>query len=247
MGAILNGISLLGYRSYGSTFLSFSDYLKPSIRMAAMLDLPVTYLFTHDSISIGEDGATHQPVEQLVSLRATPNLEVFRPCDANEVIGAYKAILKKKSGPSVISLSKTTLPILSTTRSSGVEKGGYVVRDNKRKLDGILIATGEEVHQAIEVANLLEVKGLDLRVVSMPSIERFLEQEEEYIESVIPVGVKKVVIEAASSLSWNRVVYNPKYLITLDNFGSSGKREDIYTKYGFDIISLEEKIENLMK
>ncbi len=247
MGAILNGISLLGYRSYGSTFLSFSDYLKPSIRMAAMLDLPVTYLFTHDSISIGEDGTTHQPVEQLVSLRATPNLEVFRPCDANEVIGAYKAVLKKKSGPSVISLSKTTLPILSTTSSSGVAKGGYVVRENKRKLDGILIATGEEVHQAIEVANLLEVKGFDVRVVSMPSIERFLEQEEEYIESVIPVGVKKIVIEAASSMSWNRIVYHPKYLITLDSFGSSGKREDVYTKYGFDIASLEEKIENLLK
>ena len=247
MGAIINGISLVGYRTYASTFLAFSDYMKPSIRMAALLNLPVTYIFTHDSISIGEDGVTHQPVEQLVSLRSTPNLEVFRPCDANEVIGVYKTIMKKKCGPSVISLSKTTLPILDTTSSSGVEKGAYIVKQESRKLDGILIATGEEVHQAIEVSKRLNTKGIDVRVVSMPSIKRFLEQDSSFIDEVLPVGVKKIVIEAASSLSWNRLIYNPKYLITLDTFGMSGSREEVYKKYGFDIESLEEKIENLLK
>ena len=247
MGSILNGLAIIGYRVYGSTFLSFSNYLTPAIRMAALLNLPVTYIFTHDSISLGEDGPTHQPIEQLTALRSMPNLEVFRPADANEVIGTYKTIMRKKQGPAVISLSKTILPILETTNSNEIEKGGYIVKNCNRQLDGIIIATGEEVHLAIEVANRLSIKGIDIRVVSMPSIERFLNNDKEYIDQIIPVGVKKVVIEAASSLSWNRIIFNPKFLITLDRFGSSGKRKDVYKKYGFDVESLEEKIENLLK
>lgn len=247
MAAIVNGISLVGFRSYASTFLAFSDYMRPAMRLAAILNLPVTYIFTHDSISIGSDGVTHQPVEQLTSLRAMPNLEVFRPCDANEVIGTYKTIMKKKNGPSVISLSKTKLPILETTSSSGVEKGAYIVKDEQRKLDGIIISSGEEVHQAIEVSKRLNTKGIDVRVVSMPSIKRFLDQEDSYKEEILPVGIKKIVIEAGSSLSWNRLIFNKKYLITLDTFGDSGSRDELYEKYGFDIKSLEEKIENLLK
>lgn len=247
MGAILNGLALCGYHPYGATFLSFSDYLKPSIRMSAMMDLPVTYIFTHDSISVGPDGATHQPVEQLVSLRATPNLEVFRPADANEVIGVYRAIFEKESGPSVIALSRNTLPILETTKINDVSKGGYTVFDPERKLSGILIATGEEVHLAIEVAKRLKTKGMDVRVVSMPCIKRFEEQDQEYIDSVLPVEVRKIVIEAASSMSWNRIVFNKKYLITLDEYGTSGPKDDVYKKYGFDVDSLEEKVENLLK
>lgn len=247
MAAIVNGISLVGFRSYASTFLAFSDYMRPAMRLAAILNLPVTYIFTHDSISIGSDGVTHQPVEQLTSLRAMPNLEVFRPCDANEVIGTYKTIMKKKNGPSVISLSKTKLPILETTSSSGVEKGAYIVKDEQRKLDGIIISSGEEVHQAIEVSKRLNTKGIDVRVVSMPSIKRFLDQEDSYKEEILPVGIKKIVIEAGSSLSWNRLIFNKKYLITLDTFGDSGSRDELYEKYGFDIESLEEKIENLLK
>lgn len=245
--AIVNGIASIGYRPYLSTFLVFSDYMKPAIRMSAMLDLPVTYIFTHDSISIGGDGITHQPIEQLTSLRSTPNLEVFRPCDVNEVVGAYKTIMKKTHGPSVISLSKSKLPILDTTSSSGVELGAYIVKQESRKLDGIIISTGEEVHQAIEVSKRLNSKGLDIRVVSMPSIKRFLEQDDSYKEEIIPVGIKKIVIEAASSMSWNRLIFNPKYIITLDEFGSSGTKEEVYEKYGFDVDSLEEKIENLLK
>lgn len=247
MAAIINGISLVGFRSYASTFLAFSDYMRPAMRIASILNLPVTYIFTHDSISIGSDGATHQPVEQLTSLRAMPNLEVFRPCDANEVIGTYKTIMKKKTGPSVISLSKTKLPILETTSSSGVEKGAYIVKNEQRKLDGIIISSGEEVHQAIEVSKRLNTKGIDVRVVSMPSIKRFLDQEDAYKEEILPVGIKKIVIEAGSSLSWNRLIFNKKYLITLDTFGDSGSKDELYEKYGFDIESLEEKIENLLK
>lgn len=247
MGAILNGLALSGFRVYGSTFLSFSDYMKPAIRMAAMMKLPVMYIFTHDSISVGEDGPTHQPVEQLLGLRSIPNLEVFRPADANEVIGSYKTISEMSSGPSVITLSRNKLPILETTNVVGVSHGGYVVFDTERKPSGIVIATGEEVHQAIEVAKRLLVKGIAIRVVSMPNLNRFLKQDEEYIESVLPVEVRKIVVEAGSSFSWNRLIFNDKYLITLDTFGASGKKDDVYKKFGFDVDSLEEKIENLLK
>lgn len=247
MGAILNGLALNGFRPYGSTFLSFSDYMRPSIRLAAMMDLPITYIFTHDSISVGEDGPTHQPVEQLLSLRCIPNVDVFRPADANEVIGSYRAIMKKPSGPAVLALSRNKLPILETTKANDVENGGYVVYDPERKANGILISTGEEVHLAIEVAKRLKVKGIDIRVVSMPNLNRFLKQSPEYIDEILPVEIRKIVIETGSSFAWNRLIFNDKYLITLDQFGASGKKEDVYKKFGFDLDSLEEKIENLLK
>lgn len=247
MGSIVNGLALCGFRPYCSTFLSFSDYMRPSIRMAAMMKLPIVYIFSHDSISVGEDGPTHQPVEQLIGLRSIPNLEVFRPADANEVIGSYKAIFEKANGPAVITLSRNKLPILATTNVTGVSKGGYIVLDTERKPDGIVIATGEEVHQVIEVAKRLLVKGIAIRVVSMPNLNRFLKQDLEYIDSILPVEVRKIVVEAGSSFSWNRLIFNEKYLITLDQFGSSGKKDDVYKKYGFDVDSLEEKIENLLK
>lgn len=247
MGGVLNGMALCGFRVYGSTFLSFSDYMRPAIRMSAMMNLPVTYIFTHDSISVGEDGATHQPVEQLIGLRTVPNLDVFRPSDANEVIGSYLATMAKSSGPSVISLSKNKLPILETTRAKDVEKGGYVVFDCERKADGIIISTGEEVHLAIEVAKRLRTKGIGIRVVSMPNLNRFLRQDDEYIDEVLPVEIRKIVIEAGSSFSWNCLIFNDKYIISLDKFGSSGKMNDVYKKYGFDIDSLEIKVEELLK
>ena len=247
MGAILNGFALHGFRPYGSTFLSFSDYLRPSIRMACMMSLPITYIFTHDSISVGEDGPTHQPIEQLLGLRSMPNLDVFRPADTNEVIGAYLSILKKQAGPAAICLSRNTLPILETAKANEVERGGYIIYDTNSKPHGIIIATGEEVSSSIEVAKRLRTKGIDIRVVSMPNLERFLMQDEEYIESVLPVEIKKIVIEAASSLSWHSLIFNSKYLITLDNFGASGKKDDVYKKFGFDIDTLEEKVETLLK
>lgn len=247
MGSILNGLALCGFRPYGSTFLSFSDYLRPSIRLACMMKLPVIYIFSHDSISVGEDGSTHQPVEQLASLRTMPNLEVYRPADANEVIGSYRAILAKKTGPAVITLSRNKLPILESTKVNEVEKGGYIVFDPPQKADGIVIATGEEVHLAIEAATRLQQKGIQIRVVSMPNLGRFLMREESYIDEILPVEIRKIVIEAASSMPWNRIVFNSKYLITLDQFGASGTKEDVYKKFGFDIDSIENKIENLLK
>lgn len=247
MGAILNGLALHGFRPYGSTFLSFSDYLKPAIRMACMMNLPVTYIFTHDSISVGEDGPTHQPVEQLLSLRTMPNLDVFRPADTNEVIGTYKAVLEKTTGPAAICLSRNTLPILETAKANEVERGGYVIYDSIKKPQGIIISSGEEVSISIEVAKRLRTKGLDVRVVSMPNLGRFLKQDDEYIESVIPVEVRKIVVEAASSYSWHGLIFNSKYLITLDEFGASGKKDDVHKKYGFDVESLEQKIENLLR
>lgn len=247
MGSILNGLALCGFRVYGSTFLAFSTYLFPAIRMAAMLNLPIIYIFTHDSISLGEDGTTHMPIEQLTQLRAIPNVEVYRPADANEVIGTYKTVLKKSKGVSVICLSKTDLPILENAKANEIQNGAYVLKDSNRKMDGIIISTGEEVHSALEVAKRLEIKGIDVRVVSMPCMEKYLAMNDEYKEEILPVGVRKIVIEAGISMPWNRIVFNDKYLITLDKFGLSGSREDVYKKFGFDVDSLEEKVENLLK
>ena len=247
MGAILNGLSLVGFRPYGSTFLSFQDYLKPAMRLTALMNLPNIYVFTHDSISVGEYVPTHQPVEQILALRSLPNMEVFRPADANEVIGVYKTIFEKESGPAAITLSRNKLPILEYTKGNEVEKGGYIALDTMRKPDGIIISSGEELHQVIEAVKNLKMKGIELRVVSMPNLERFLKQDEEYIESVIPVEIRKIVVEATTSYSWNKIIFNRKYIITQDQFGASGKWKDIYKKYGFDAKSLEEKIENLLK
>lgn len=247
MGAISNGLALCGFRPYLSTFMAFSDYLKPSLRLSCLMNLPNIFIFTHDSISVGEDGPTHQPIEQLLTLRAMPNLDVFRPADANEVIGTYKAVFEKQSGPSVISLSRNTVPILEETKANEVEKGGYIALETRNKPVGIIMSSGEELHLALEVAKRLMVKGIEVRVVSIPNLGRFLRQDAEYIENVLPVEVRKIAIEAVSSMSWNKLIYNSKYLITLDEFGSSGKKDDVYKKYGFDVDTLEEKIEELLK
>ncbi len=247
MGAISNGLALCGFRPYLSTFMAFSDYLKPSLRLSCLMNLPNIFIFTHDSISVGEDGPTHQPIEQLLTLRAMPNLDVFRPADANEVIGTYKAVFEKQSGPSVISLSRNTVPILEETKANEVEKGGYIALETRNKPVGIIMSSGEELHLALEVAKRLMIKGIEVRVVSIPNLGRFLRQDAEYIENVLPVEVRKIAIEAASSMSWNKLIYNSKYLITLDEFGSSGKKDDVYKKYGFDVDTLEEKIEELLK
>lgn len=246
MGAILNGLALSGLRPFGSTFLSFSDYMKPSIRMASLMNLPVLYVFTHDSISIGEDGPTHQPVEQLIGLRSIPNLEVLRPADANEVIGSYKVALEN-SGPTAIILGRNDVKVQEKTSVNEVSKGAYIVREYSRNLDGIIIATGEEVDLALTVSERLFQKGFDVRVISMPSISRFKSTPKDYQEELLPIGIKKIVIEASSSYSWNEFVYNDKYLITVDNFGYSGKKDDVLNKFNFDIETVEETIENLLK
>lgn len=246
MASIANGLALAGYRPFVSTFLSFSDYLKPALRLTALMDLPVTYIFTHDSISIGQDGPTHQPVEQLVSLRAIPNMEVFRPADSNEVIGSFKTIYENNS-PSSLIIGRDSIKILESTSISATSKGGYIVHNEERKLDGVIIATGEEVTLALEVMQLLKEKGYDLRVVSMPSIERYNNLTKEEKEELLPLGVKKFVIEKGSSYSWYSFVYKDSYLFTLDKFGTSGKTEEVNSFYGFTKEEISLKIEALLK
>ena len=247
MGAIINGLALSGFRPYASTFLAFSDYLKPAMRLACMMKLPNIYIYTHDSISVGEDGPTHQPVEQLLSLRTMPNMEVFRPADTNEVIGTYRTILNQINTPSVIALSRNKLPILECTKANKVECGGYIAVDTMKKPSGIIISCGEELHEVIKAANNLRTKGIDVRVVSMPNLERFLQQSKEYQEAVLPVEIRKIAVEATPEYSWNKIIFNSKYIISLNDFGLSGSKEDVYKKLGFDSESLEEKIENLLK
>ncbi len=246
MASIANGLALAGYRPFVSTFLSFSDYLKPALRLTALMNLPVTYIFTHDSISIGQDGPTHQPVEQLVSLRAIPNMEVFRPADSNEVIGSFKTIYENNS-PSSLIIGRNSIKILESTSISATSKGGYIVHNEERKLDGVIIATGEEVTLALEVMQLLKEKGYDLRVVSMPSIERYNNLTKEEKEELLPLGVKKFVIEKGSSYSWYSFVYKDSYLFTLDKFGASGKTEEVNSFYGFTKEEISLKIEALLK
>ena len=246
MASIANGLALAGYRPFVSTFLSFSDYLKPALRLTALMDLPVTYIFTHDSISIGQDGPTHQPVEQLVSLRVVPNMEVFRPADSNEVIGSFKTIYENNS-PSSLIIGRDSIKILESTSISATSKGGYIVHNEERKLDGVIIATGEEVTLALEVMQLLKEKGYDLRVVSMPSIERYNNLTKEEKEELLPLGVKKFVIEKGSSYSWYSFVYKDSYLFTLDKVGASGKTEEVNSFYGFTKEEISLKIEALLK
>ena len=247
MGAITNGLCLHGFRAYCSTFLAFSDYLKPALRLAALMHLPNIYIFSHDSISVGEDGPTHQPIEQLVELRSLPNFEVFRPADANEIIGSYRAILDRTNNPAAIVLARNKLPILDCTNATEVEKGGYIVVHADGKPDAIVISCGEELHMVLEAAKELKEKGIEITVVSMPNINRFLNQSDEYIEEVLPVGIRKIAVEAASSLPWKQLIYNSKFLITMDQFGASGNYKDVYKKFGFDKDSIVSKIEELIK
>lgn len=247
MGAILNGLALSGLRPFGSTFLAFADYLKPALRMSSIMNLPVIYIFTHDSISVGEDGPTHQPVEQLTMLRSIPNLDVFRPADANEVIGTYKAIITKKEGPSAIILSRNDVPIIENTKVKEVKNGAYIVKNEASKLNAIIITTGEELSLALNIADNLTAKGYGIRVVSMPSIELYEEKNDEYKELILPTTIKKFVIEKSTSHSWYKYVYNDNYLFNINNFGISGDKLDLDNKFGFDVKSIEEKIESLIK
>ncbi len=246
MGAILNGLSLSGIRTYGSTFLAFSDYMKPAIRLACLMNLPVTYIFTHDAINIGQDGPTHQPIEQLAMLRSIPNLDVFRPADAKEVVGAWQVILKNNN-PSALVLSRLEVGLQQGTNILSVEKGAYIVKPEKERLDGIIIATGSEVELAIKVSDELYKRDIDIRVISMPCMGLFLKQPKNYHEQLFPIGVKKIVIEAGSSFGWHRFVYNEKYLITIDQFGKSGTKDDVLKSFGFNIEAVISKVEKMLR
>ena len=247
MGAIMNGLSLVGVRNFGSTYLAFSDYLKPSLRLACQMNLPNIYIFSHDSITVGPDGPTHQPVEQLIALRAMPNLEVFRPADANEMIGIYKLVASKKQGPSAIILGRNHTKVKENTSISEVKKGAYIVKKENRQIDAIIIACGEELDLALEVEKQLQGKGYDIRVVSMPSISLFKKQTQSYQKEILPDHAKVFVIEASSSYSWYEFVWNEEYLITVNQFGFSGSKDHILEAFGFTTDKISMKIENLLK
>jgi len=246
MAAIANGLALTGITPFVSTFFSFADYLKPSLRMSALMDLPVIYVFTHDSVTVGEDGPTHQPVEQLVMLRSTPNFDVYRPYDANEVVGSYKTILETRR-PSGLILSRNKVELSPKTKANEVKNGGYILEKEHGSLDAVLISCGEEMSIAIEAHQILTERGISVRLVSMPSIDVFERQTEKYQNSVIPKDANVFVIELSSSYSWYKYTKDKEHLFTVDEFGFSGSKEDILNKYGFDSDKIANKIEKLLK
>ena len=243
MGAILNGLALTNFRVFGSTFLTFADYLKPSIRNTAIMNLPVTYIFTHDSFRIGGDGKTHQPIEQLGMLRSIPNLDVYRPCDYKELIGAWQLILKNKR-PSALVISKNPTESYKFTSSEETELGGYVISEVKSRLDVILIASGSEVTLAMKIKHELLKNFIEARIVSMPNINAFFKQSKEYQNQVLPKGYKRMVIEFSNDPSLYRLVKNEEDIININHFGKSATEDELLTEYELDIPSIIIKIKN---
>ncbi len=238
MGAILNGLALSKVRPYGSTFLIFSDYMKPAIRLSALMELPVIYVFTHDSIGLGEDGPTHQPVEQLAGLRAIPGLIILRPADANEVVESWKVIMKLKHQPAALILTRQRVPTLDRTRyasASGVARGAYVLADaGGGEPQVILLGTGSEVALCVEAYEQLRKEGIRARVVSMPSCELFAQQDPEYREAVLPRRITaRVSVEEASTLGWDRFVGPGGKTIGMNTFGASAPLKALQQKFGF--------------
>lgn len=246
MAAIANGLALTGITPFVSTFLSFADYLKPSLRMSALMDLPVTYVLTHDSITVGEDGPTHQPIEQLAMMRSTPNFDVYRPYDANEVLGSYKTILETRK-PSALVLSRNKVELNPETKVNEVKKGGYILAKEHGNLEAVLISCGEEMEIALDVYKTLTERGIAIRLVSMPSTSIFEKQPKKYQESIIPSDTKVFVIELSSSYSWYKYTNKKEHLFTIDEFGLSGSRDELLKKYGFTSEKIAEEIEKLLK
>jgi transketolase len=238
MGATVNGLTLHGFRAYGATFLIFSDYMKAAIRLAALMRIPSIFVFTHDSIGLGEDGPTHQPVEQLAMLRAIPNLNVVRPAGANETALAWKFAIEQTDTPTAIALSRQGLPTWNPggVPRDAIERGAYMLRESyKYPLpDMILLATGSEVHICNQAADLLEAEGIGTRVVSAPCLDRFAEQDEGYRDSVLPPACRaRVAVEAASPLGWHRWVTDEGEVIAMESFGASGPQRALYEHFGF--------------
>ena len=247
MGAALNGMALHGgVKPFGATFFVFSDYLRAAIRLSALQNLPVTYVFTHDSIAVGEDGPTHEPVEQLASLRAMPGISVIRPADSNETVAAWKLALESKDEPTLLVLSRQNLMTQEGTKENayeGVKKGAYVISPAKGNVNGLLLATGSEVELAVKAQEQLEKDGIYVSVVSMPSWDRFEKQSQQYKESVLPQDVKaRVGIEMGSSLGWHKYVGDKGTVIAIDQFGASAPGEKIMEEYGFSVENVVAKL-----
>ena len=246
MATVLNGLTLHGgVRVFGGTFFVFSDYLKAALRLSALQNLPVTYVFTHDSIAVGEDGPTHEPIEHLASLRTIPNTYVFRPADATEAQAAWYLSQKTNDKPTSIVLTRQNLPILENSSFEKVAKGAYVVHETASDFDTILIATGSEVALAIDVARELEKDGSKVRVVSMPSVELFEEQSKEYKEELLPLNVRRrVSLEMGNSALWYKYVGLDGLAIGIDKFGASAPANKVIEEYGFTVEAVVEKIKN---
>jgi transketolase len=254
MGAILNGMALhRGLIPFGATFLVFSDYMRPPMRLAAMNGLPVIYIFTHDSIAMGEDGPTHQPVEQLLGLRSIPGMVVIRPADANETVLAWRMAIERRDGPVTLVLTRQGLPVLDPSRYPalvpGVPLGGYVLADSlsKARPDVILIVTGSEVHLALEARERLATEGVQARVVSMPSTEVFSMQSDSYRDEVLPPGVPLLAIEAGASLGWRSYVGPQMAVIGVDRFGASAPGSVVMEHYGFTVENVCKRAHDLLE
>ena len=249
MGAILNGIALHGLsRSFGGTFAVFSDYMRPSVRLAALMNIASTFVWTHDSIGVGEDGPTHQPIEHFAALRAIPGLDVVRPGDANEVAEAWKTIITRNR-PVGILLSRQNLPVLDRTiygSASNVSKGAYVLKDAKNP-QIILIATGSELSLAVEAALTLESDGISVRVVSAPCLEWFDEQDRSYKESVLPPNILKVSIEVGIAQGWHKYIGDTGLAISLEHYGASADAKRLFKEFGFSVESVVAQVKRLVK
>ena len=239
MYAIVNGMSLSKLRPYGATFFIFSDYARPAIRLSALMELPTILIFTHDAMGDGEDGPTHQPIEQLASLRAIPGLTLLRPGDANEVVEAYRVIMQLRHRPAALVLSRQPLPTLNRNKyapASGVARGAYVLADAPDgKPEIIIIATGSEISLAVQAHEKLVAEGVSSRVVSMPSWDIFEHQTQEYRDSVLPADVKaRVAVEQASTFGWERYVGNSGRVIGMQTFGASAPLKELQKEFGFE-------------
>ena len=245
MGSVMNGMALTGIVPYGATFLIFSDYMKPPIRLAALMGLQTIYVFTHDSIGLGEDGPTHQPVEQLASLRAVPNLTVIRPADANETAEAWKAALLNETGPTALVLTRQNVPYIDRTKyasAEGVSKGGYVLADSGGKPEVILIATGSEVQLALGAYEDLSKRAVKARVVNMPSWEIFDAQDEAYRDQVLPPDVKvRLAVEAASPMGWHKYTGTDGGVLGIERFGASAPYKTIFEQFGLTVENVSQK------
>jgi transketolase len=252
MGAAMNGIALHGgAKVFGGTFFVFSDYVRPAIRLAALMGLPVTYVFTHDSIAVGEDGPTHEPIEQLAALRAMPGLSIIRPADGNETAAAWKLAVESTNKPTALVLTRQDLPTLKGTDINayeGVSKGAYVVSPSERNTpDALLLATGSEVSLAVEAQKALAGDGVHVSVVSMPSWDRFEQQSQEYKDSVLPKNVKKRLgIEVGASFGWHKYTGDEGDVLAIDKFGASAPGEKIMEEYGFTVNNVVARVKALL-
>lgn len=251
MGAVLNGMSVYGgIVPFGATFLIFSDYMRPAIRLAALMKQKVIYVFTHDSIGLGEDGPTHQPIEQIASLRAIPNLTVIRPADANETVEAWKFAINHKGGPVSLILTRQKLAVIDPNKyaqASGLQKGAYIIKDCKQTPDLLLIATGSEVSLSIKAAEKLEAEGKNVRVISFPSWEIFEQQDEDYKKQIFPSEIKaRLSVEMAVAMGWQKYVGDNGESLSIEIFGASAPDTILYEKYGFTVDIIVARAKNIL-